>query len=78
MMKEEKEVKTVILYVECECLVDQSVDEELLYISREEVAKSIKKVYFINDDNEEVDITRRLRNLELEELMYLRNQTTQA
>jgi hypothetical protein len=76
-VSEIRETKKVILFVEYDLIYDEEIDENL-YIEREEVARSLKRIYFINDDMAEVEITKKLTAEQKEMILYSENQNGNA
>jgi hypothetical protein len=71
-VSEIRKTKKVILFVEYDALYDEEFDENT--IDCEEIARSLKRIYFINDDKVEVDITKRLTAEQKEDILFLENQ----
>jgi len=68
--------KQVILFCDYFSLYDEEIQEENISVEREEIARSLKKIYFINDENEEIEITKRLTTEQKEMIVSMENQNT--
>lgn len=75
-VNEVREIKNVVLFVEYDILYDQEIGDEYVSMETEEIARALKRAYFINDDNEEIEITKKLTNEMKDMILYMDNQNT--
>ena len=68
--------KQVVLFCDYFSLYDEEIQEENISVEREEIARSLKRIYFINDENEQIEITKRLTTEQKEMILSMDNQNT--
>jgi hypothetical protein len=75
-MTKEKQTKVIKLYVSFDKIYNNEVsfDDESIVSKGEEDFRILKRVFFVNDENEEVDIMKRLTPEQQEMLLHMYEQ----